>query len=65
LFTEQYSPSSKEMLGNFPQGLTHLAHISAALALEEGTGRRRDGRSKAPRRAGRKRVRTRAHKRAK
>jgi len=34
LFAEQYSPTGKEMLGNFPQGLTHLAHISAALALE-------------------------------
>lgn len=33
LFAEQYAPLGKEMLGNFPQGLTHLAHISAALAL--------------------------------
>lgn len=35
LFAEQYSILGKEMLGNFPQGLTHLAHISAALALEQ------------------------------
>ncbi|HVW67440.1 MAG TPA: glycoside hydrolase family 15 protein [Steroidobacteraceae bacterium] len=34
LFAEQYAPRQREMLGNFPQGLTHLAHISAALALE-------------------------------
>jgi GH15 family glucan-1,4-alpha-glucosidase len=33
LFAEQYSPRDRQMLGNFPQGLTHLAHISAALAL--------------------------------
>jgi GH15 family glucan-1,4-alpha-glucosidase len=64
LFAEQYAPRSREMLGNFPQGLTHLAHISAALALEEGSGRRRGGRSKSAGRAGRKRVRTRIHKRA-
>jgi len=52
LFAEQYAPSSKEMLGNFPQGLTHLAHISAALALEEGRAsvRRRGGSSRKPRR---------------
>jgi GH15 family glucan-1,4-alpha-glucosidase len=41
LFAEQYSPGSKEMLGNFPQGLTHLAHLSAALALEVEGGRRK------------------------
>ena len=34
LFAEQYSPQGREMLGNFPQGLTHLAHITAALALD-------------------------------
>ena len=41
LFAEQYSPTGKEMLGNFPQGLTHLAHLSAALALDAEGGRRR------------------------
>jgi GH15 family glucan-1,4-alpha-glucosidase len=65
LFAEQYAPVSKQMLGNFPQGLTHLAHISAALAVEEGSGRRRGRRSRSARRASPKRVRTRAHKKAK
>lgn len=35
LFAEQYDASSGEMRGNFPQALTHLAHIEAALALGE------------------------------
>ncbi len=35
LFAEQYDAHGKQMLGNFPQGLTHLAHISAALALQK------------------------------
>jgi GH15 family glucan-1,4-alpha-glucosidase len=33
LFAEQYDSAAGELRGNFPQGLTHLAHISAALAL--------------------------------
>ena len=35
LFAEEFEPKSRQMLGNFPQGLTHLAHVSAALALEQ------------------------------
>ncbi len=33
LFAEEFEPRSRQLLGNFPQGLTHLAQISAALAL--------------------------------
>ncbi len=33
LFAEEYDTEHKQMLGNFPQALTHLSHISAAVAL--------------------------------
>jgi GH15 family glucan-1,4-alpha-glucosidase len=35
LFAEEYHTGAREMLGNFPQGLTHLSLIAATTALAE------------------------------
>lgn len=35
LFAEQYDPERERLWSNFPQGLTHLSYINAALALHQ------------------------------
>jgi GH15 family glucan-1,4-alpha-glucosidase len=33
LFAEEFDPANRALLGNFPQGLSHLSHIAAAATL--------------------------------
>jgi GH15 family glucan-1,4-alpha-glucosidase len=35
LFSEEYDPGEQIALGNFPQALSHLSHLEAAIALDE------------------------------
>ncbi|HEX2041129.1 MAG TPA: glycoside hydrolase family 15 protein [Acidimicrobiales bacterium] len=43
LFAEEVDPSNGELLGNYPQALTHAALVQAALALRDATHEGRSG----------------------
>jgi GH15 family glucan-1,4-alpha-glucosidase len=43
LFSEEYDAAAGEMLGNFPQGLSHYSFVTAAVALQRGREAKGEG----------------------
>jgi GH15 family glucan-1,4-alpha-glucosidase len=41
LFSEEYDPRAKRLVGNFPQAFSHIALVNAAFDLEDGAGVRK------------------------
>lgn len=41
LFSEEYDPGQKKMLGNFPQGFSHIGYINAAMAVLKAENKKR------------------------